>query len=59
MYFQVGSEDNVLAPQTRIPRPGKSLIRLTPAGFKTLCCSELILNCKESAPMTTSLAGAL
>ena len=47
------------APQTRMPRPGKARITLIPTGFSRSCSALVIVVSSESAPRTTSFAGAL
>ena len=47
------------APQTRMPRPGKARMQLTPIGLSRSCSPRVIWISRSTAPRTTSLAGAL
>ena len=58
-YRHAGSDDNVRAPQTRIPRPGKARMQLIPTGFSRSCSLRVIWVSSSIAPRTISLAGAL
>ena len=42
-YFHSGSLDSVRAPHTRMPRPGKRRMALTPLGLRTSCVAVVDL----------------
>src|SRR5216684_1992496 len=58
-YRHAGSLDSVLAPHTRVPRPGNDRMQLIPCGFSRSCSLLVMLSSRVMAPRTTSLAGAL
>src|SRR3954451_14883221 len=58
-YRHDGSEDSVRAPHTRMPRPGNARRQLMPTGLSRSCSFFVIWVSSDTAPRTTSLAGAL
>src|SRR4029453_9775952 len=57
--YSLASGALVLAPQIRMPSPGKYRMQFTPAGFRTSCSPRPTRRTRAIAPWMGSLAGAL